>query len=385
MTRKWTIPFLGLLMALLLATPALAAVEYGVIYDETEQLRSEPLVYAGETTLPALTEQYGIDLRVDVLAQSDYDTVLDAAEGIYEEYEYGYGENRSGITLTLLLSPSGDVYRMEPGDWCVYLGGTDEDLMYGDWLTDIADAVEPYMAEQAWSGDMDMSAIALSQAVDAMANAVEDCFGDGSRSDHTPAPEQEEAERQLGYSNETGSWDPAESSMSDMTAEDFWALDPAGDPLSLTPFSGTEVGSANEFGVPVSVQYLKEAEDVDCDWVTLYDGPDACCILFTAGSRVTDFTLLNLFAEDSTETGAVIFSATAVEADSLPAVMTPDAQVAVQLLFPGDLPAYGISYVDGGGNLRRFALVQSGCDGSVLLEETDPNETQFILPGIVSR
>ena len=199
MTRKWTIPLLGLLMALLWTTPALAAVEYGVIYDETDQLRSEPLVYAGETTFPALTEQYGIDLRVDVLVQSDYDTVLDAAEGIYEKYEYGYGEDRSGITLTLLLSPSGDSYRMEPGDWCIYLGGTDEDLMYGDWLTDIADAVEPYMAEQAWSGDMDMSAIALSQAVDAMANAVEDCFGDGSRSEHTPAPEQESSESQLGY------------------------------------------------------------------------------------------------------------------------------------------------------------------------------------------
>lgn len=217
MIRKWTIPFLGLLMALFLVTPALAAAEYGVIYDETEQLRSESLVYAGETTLPALTEQYGIDLRVDVLAQSDYDTVLDAAEGIYEKYEYGYGENRSGITLTLLLSPSGDGYRMKPGDWCVYLGGTDEDLIYGDWLTDIADAVEPYMAEQAWSGDMDMSAIALSQAVGAMANAVEDCFGDGSRSDHTPAPDQEESERQLGYVFDTvpllndGEWNRLEN------------------------------------------------------------------------------------------------------------------------------------------------------------------------------
>lgn len=199
MKRIWTVPILGLLMVLLLTTPALAAVEYGVIYDETEQLRSETLVYAGETTLPALTEMYGIDLRVDVLVQSDYDTVLDAAEGIYEKYEYGYGENRSGITLTLLLSPSGDSYRMEPGDWCVYLGGTDEDLIYGDWLTDITAAVEPYMAEQAWSGDMDMSAIALSQAVDAMANAVENCFGDGSRSEHTPAPEQESSESQLGY------------------------------------------------------------------------------------------------------------------------------------------------------------------------------------------
>lgn len=77
---------------------------------------------------------------------------------------------------------------------------------------------------------------------------------------------------------------------------------------------------------------------MDCDWVTLYDGPDSCCILFTTDSRVTDFTLLDLFAEDFTETGAVIFSATPVELDgergSLPSVMTPDTPVAVQLIFP---------------------------------------------------
>ena len=128
---------------------------------------------------------------------------------------------------------------------------------------------------------------------------------------------------------------------------------------------------------------------MDCDWVTLYDGPDSCCILFTTDTRVTDFTLLDLFAEDFTETGAVIFSATPVELDgersSLPSVMTPDTPVAVQLIFPGDLPAYGISYVDAEGSLRRFAIAVSGYDGSLLLEEADPLETQFILPGEISR
>lgn len=190
------------------------------------------------------------------------------------------------------------------------------------------------------------------------------------------------------YRNETGSLDPAESEKSDMTAEDFRALAPTEDPLPLTPFSGTDGGSANESGVPVSVRYLTEAGDVDCDWVTLYDGPDSCCILFTTDSRVTDFTLLDLFAEDFTETGAVIFSATPVELDgergSLPSVMTPDTPVAVQLIFPGDLPAYGISYVDAKGSLRRFAIAVSGYDGSLLLEEADPLETQFILPGEIS-
>ncbi len=190
------------------------------------------------------------------------------------------------------------------------------------------------------------------------------------------------------YYNETGSWDPAESEKSDMTAEDFWALDPAGEPLPLTPFSGTEVGSANESRVPVSVRYLTEAGDVDCDWVTLYDGDGAAVLLFTTDSPVRSFTVLTLELTDFTETGAAIFSATPVVLeeglDSLPEVMTVDTPVAVQRGLMGTIPNYGISYVDGGGNLRRFALVQSGYDGSVLLEEADPNETQFILPGEVS-
>lgn len=190
------------------------------------------------------------------------------------------------------------------------------------------------------------------------------------------------------YYNETGSWDPAESEKSDMTAEDFWVLDSAGEPLPLTPFSGTEVGSANESRVPVSVRYLTEAGDVDCHWVTLYDGDGAAVLLFTTDSLVRSFTVLTLELTDFTETGAAIFSATPVVLeeglDSLPEVMTVDTPVAVQLGFMGTIPNYGISYVDGGGNLRRFALVQSGYDGSVLLEEADPNETQFILPGEVS-
>ena len=190
------------------------------------------------------------------------------------------------------------------------------------------------------------------------------------------------------YRNETGSWNPAESEKADMTAEDFWALDPPGDPLPLTPFSGTDGASANESRVPVSVRYLTEAGDVDCDWVTLYDGDGAASLLFTTDSPVTEFTVLTLELKDFTETGAAIFSASPVVlekgVDSLPEMMTAGTPVAVQLGFMGTIPNYGISYVDGGGNLRRFALVQSGYDGSVLLEEADPNETQFILPGEVS-
>lgn len=143
------------------------------------------------------------------------------------------------------------------------------------------------------------------------------------------------------YSNETGSWDIAESEKSDMTAEEFWALDPLGEPLPLIPFSGAEAGGTNGSAFPVSVDYLPEGMLPDY-WVTLYDGDGAAFLLFTTDSPVTEFTVLALELKDFTETGAAIFSAAPVVLeeglDSLPEVMTVDTPVAVQLGFMGTSP-----------------------------------------------
>lgn len=181
------------------------------------------------------------------------------------------------------------------------------------------------------------------------------------------------------YYNETGSWDPAESEKSNMTAEEFWALDLAGEPLPLTPFSKTGSWSAMESECSVSVQYLTEVGDEDYDWVSLYDGPDACCLLFTTNSRVTNLSIWNLFVEEVTDDGAVICSATLAGDDCQWDAMPPNMSIAVQLIFPGDLPAYGISYVDADGDLRRFVVEVSGYDGSLLLREADPDESGFVL------
>lgn len=181
------------------------------------------------------------------------------------------------------------------------------------------------------------------------------------------------------YYNETGSWDPAESEKSDMTAEEFWALDPAGEPLPLTPFSKTGSWSAMESECSVSVQYLTEVGDEDYDWVSLYDGPDACCLLFTTNSRVTNLNIWNLFVEEVTDDGTVICSATLAGDDCHWDTVTLDTLIAVQLIFYGDLPAYGISYEDQHGTLHCFAIEVSGDDGSLLLREADQNENEFVL------
>ena len=59
MKRKSTALLLSLLLLLALCVPALAAIEYGVFYDETEQLGSVELSYAAEQTLPRLDQRRG--------------------------------------------------------------------------------------------------------------------------------------------------------------------------------------------------------------------------------------------------------------------------------------------------------------------------------------
>lgn len=168
---------LTLLLAVSLCTPALAATDYGMIYDETDELGSPSLTYQGEELLPELSETLGIDLRVDVLTMIGYDTIEETAAGIYARYGYGYGPDMEGVTLTLLmeLQDSGSYAMSADNGWCVYaqLGegrGSSEELAQV-----VREAVAPSMAERAWNGeDLTMSATALSQAVYDMVDAASD-------------------------------------------------------------------------------------------------------------------------------------------------------------------------------------------------------------------
>lgn len=166
----------ALLLSLsLLCVTAFAASEYGVIYDETSSLGSDTLTLLGENTLPLFSEQLGVELRVDVLTLMSADTIEDAAHSIYRTYDYGFGDDKRGVTLTIYMEPAGSTYVMAPGNWCIYVGDYDESFTGGTLRDTVTVAVEPYMADQAWNGDdLTMSATALPQATEAMLNSVSD-------------------------------------------------------------------------------------------------------------------------------------------------------------------------------------------------------------------
>ena len=174
-----------LLTVSLLCIPSLAASDYGLIYDETESLGSDTLAMLGESTLPMAAEDLGVEIRVDVLTLMSSDTIEDAAKTIYRNYDYGYGDEKRGVTLTIFMKSEGSTYAMAPDNWCIYAGGYDESFTDGALRDAVTAAVEPYMADQAWNGDdLTMSATALTQATEAMLYSVSDyVLGSGTGTD----------------------------------------------------------------------------------------------------------------------------------------------------------------------------------------------------------
>lgn len=204
MNKKFTALLMALLLALTLCSPALAGAEYGSFYDETEQISSDELTNLGEETFPQLSKTLGVDLRVDVFTDEGVEdsTVWDIATYVYGNSDYGLGEEKEGISLTLLLraQPDGS-YAMAEKDWCVYVS-LSQARGNAQELTDVvSDAVKPYMAERAWNGkDLTMSATALAQAMGAMAEAssnyiLANCPPDGAgKTTETQDLDQESAE-----------------------------------------------------------------------------------------------------------------------------------------------------------------------------------------------
>lgn len=176
MKKIYSVLTLAVMLAIFLCLPVSAAQTHGVIYDETDELGSATLTMQGEETLPELSEKLGIDLRVDVLTQVSYDSISDTAAGIYARYDYGYGEEKEGATLTILMEQQDSgTYAMPADGWCVYANLSDERGNSQALADAIHNAVEPSMAERAWNGeDITMSAVALTQAVESMAQAAED-------------------------------------------------------------------------------------------------------------------------------------------------------------------------------------------------------------------
>lgn len=165
MKRKLTALLLVLLLAVTLTTPALAYQTYGVLYSDAEKLITPELRTLGTTTLPNVTTETGIDIRVDIYDEIGQDTLADTAKSIYDEYDYG-AEN-GGVSLSLYVAADASGYLITDGGWYVYAGS---DLAL---RSAVETAVADYLTGSAWGGGLAQDRQALTDAVSALGSAVQ--------------------------------------------------------------------------------------------------------------------------------------------------------------------------------------------------------------------
>lgn len=95
------------------------------------------------------------------------------------------------------------------------------------------------------------------------------------------------------------------------------------------------------------------------------DGDYSVRVVYSVNTIVTDVRVLSLAMTDYRD-GKPVFDETELYRQEQ---LSPDCPLIVTLVFAGDLPTNGLSFVNPAGETQRFALSQSGKDGSLFLEE----------------
>ena len=173
------------------------------------------------------------------------------------------------------------------------------------------------------------------------------------------------------YYNENGSWDPARSKESEMTLEDFGVLDHAWGSLPLTTFFdyGAEQGYYEATAVRAQWAELWLPGPTDYEQFVADDDEYSVDVMFLPRRAVTDFELMRLTIREVYDDGTVSYAPDPVYSMER---LTGDCPLMVRMTFPGDMPAWGISYVDesGDGMTHRLTVEVSGEDGSLILRGT---------------
>ena len=176
--------------------------------------------------------------------------------------------------------------------------------------------------------------------------------------------EKDDSYEEIGYyTNTVGEMDKSVSE--EITEEDFWNIyaeyedDFAS--LTFTPFSG-DMSSAVDvaWAEDVMARYSDYTEYVADS--SEYESK----VAFIAASRVTDFKVLSLELVDFKEDGTIKFDSKEIYSQE---ELSKDAPLIVTMTFVGEIPNYGISYVDENGQTKTFSIGISGYDGSLFLDE----------------
>lgn len=138
----------------------------------------------------------------------------------------------------------------------------------------------------------------------------------------------------------------------------------------------TTVRNETETGkdeLQVSVQWA-EGDLTDCEEFIANTSEEKVRVMFTANRSAKDFKLLSLTIEEVNEKGEATYAAEELYSME---ELTPMRPLAAEIVFYGDIPNCGISYIDENGVTRNYTVEISGEDGSVLLNELTAQSLQF--------
>lgn len=178
------------------------------------------------------------------------------------------------------------------------------------------------------------------------------------------------------WHNTTGECETSKAERMNISEDAFWKilsdLSAKTVDAGLTPFSkytaANQAAAKSAAGAPARLK-ASFAKDFPgggsgCRTFTA-DSSAPVKVIFSSQGTLKNFKVLKLEMKDYSN-GKPVFNI-----KELHNAGSVDAQnpLAVVLSFPGDLPSYGVSYVDGTGNTHRFAISLSGKDGSLVTSE----------------
>ena len=152
MKKKLLSLLVALVMTLGLSGTALAAQEYGLVYDATELLDGNYLSTLNSQRFEPITKEYGVELRLDVVRDLEGDTIDEYAELFYDQYEYGAGSGHDGILMMVYLTEENSSLTYH--DYTFYAEGKGRDLL-DLYERELRAAMESVLFnDTAWAGDL---------------------------------------------------------------------------------------------------------------------------------------------------------------------------------------------------------------------------------------
>lgn len=175
------------------------------------------------------------------------------------------------------------------------------------------------------------------------------------------------------YHNTNGEWTPSTSEKIDWDYDKLWAYadELKARTIALDFTTMAEYGAELKSEDANSQVIIAWARDVLTDASVFDDviidkNDYTSKIVFSCKSEVMDFKILQLELKDFDENEEISFDVVEVYAKHL---LNRDKLVVATVSFAGDIPNYGFSYIDDNGDERKFAIYESGKDGTLDLYE----------------